>query len=372
MSSELKSNTLANMTSLHTNMNTPPVPIAGPSNTFTPAQAVSKQPVIVIELGQIVNTDGRKVIVRPQEALAKNPGYVVASLKLSEKSPPLPNTEPVKSAPKMLGIKPLGANTVLIKDGKLIVQGPDHAAASAIASQLSTGEARLGNVGGNQVLLVMEPEGQASAPPEPAKQTLSLVRTPKGVDILPFWAKPYVMHKQFKMPTIQSSISKQLSTTGQAALRMEDGTQVVNREASDKQATASEPLKDSNSSTSDLLPPPIVSTPTSSAMMSEVFNLKRKIEAMESTIMSKLASLEKPTKRKMVTIPSCPECPICFDEMKPPTKIAQCLSGHLICLHCKERPEVSSCPICKQRFTGERAIGMESFLRDLLTDQGQG
>ena len=44
---------------------------------------------------------------------------------------------------------------------------------------------------------------------------------------------------------------------------------------------------------------------------------------------------------QMVTIPSCPECPICFDEMKPPTKIAQCLSGHLICLHCKERPEVN-------------------------------
>jgi len=95
------------------------------------------------------------------------------------------------------------------------------------------------------------------------------------------------------------------------------------------------------------------------------FNLNRKIETLEQTIMS----LEIQDEKKTSSPSLCPECPICFDEMVPPTKIVQCMSGHLICINCKERPEVSSCPICKKQFTGERAIGMENFLKDLFPEK---
>jgi len=94
------------------------------------------------------------------------------------------------------------------------------------------------------------------------------------------------------------------------------------------------------------------------------FNLNRKIDTLERTMMSNIKSLRNPDVKK--TSSPCPECPICFDEMKPPTRIVQCMSGHLICLKCRERPEVSSCPTCKEQFTGKRAIGMENFLRALF------
>ena len=38
-----------------------------------------------------------------------------------------------------------------MQDGQLIVQGPDHEAATAIARQLASGQAKLANLGGKQV-----------------------------------------------------------------------------------------------------------------------------------------------------------------------------------------------------------------------------
>ena len=67
---------------------------------------------------------------------------------------------------KVVGIQSLGNNTVTIKDGRLIVQGPDHAEATAIAKQLATGQAKLGNVGGKQVLVMLG--GQEESAPVPA------------------------------------------------------------------------------------------------------------------------------------------------------------------------------------------------------------
>merc|ERR1719273_2929685 len=65
----------------------------------------------------------------------------------------------------VVGIQSLGANTVTIKDGQLIVQGPDHAAATQIAQLLSTGAAKLANLNGKQVLLTTAPAkaGQQTA-----------------------------------------------------------------------------------------------------------------------------------------------------------------------------------------------------------------
>lgn len=107
-------------------------------------------------------------------------------------------------------------------------------------------------------------------------------------------------------------------------------------------------------------------SPGRQTMKAEVTDLKRKIENMERTLERNLATLRNPGEKIFSSSSPCPECPICFDEMKPPTKIAQCMAGHLICLNCRERPEVSCCPICKKDFTGERAIGIENFLRGLF------
>ena len=59
-----------------------------------------------------------------------------------------------------------------------------------------------------------------------------------------------------------------------------------------------------------------------------------------------------------------PECPVCFEEMPPPSsRIAQCLSGHHICWSCKER--ITECPSCKLPVNG-RAFGMENYLNTLF------
>ena len=54
-----------------------------------------------------------------------------------------------------------------------------------------------------------------------------------------------------------------------------------------------------------------------------------------------------------------PECPICFEELKPPMK---CLKGHKLCEPCSQKPGIISCPgACKSAFMG-RDFGMEAFL----------
>ena len=76
-------------------------------------------------------------------------------------------------------------------------------------------------------------------------------------------------------------------------------------------------------------------------------------------------------KRKLPAPISVPECPICMDEMTPPTKIVQCLKGHKICEPCSQREEVMFCPgHCKTGFMG-RDLGMEAFVLK-ITDEAQG
>jgi len=94
----------------------------------------------------------------------------------------------------------------------------------------------------------------------------------------------------------------------------------------------------------------------------EVNSLKSTISSLENSLVSRLKRLEISSKKNDLP---CPECPICFEDMKPPMRIVQCKSGHLICLQCGDRPEVLSCPTCKKEFTG-RAIGMENYLRAIF------
>jgi len=60
--------------------------------------------------------------------------------------------------------------------------------------------------------------------------------------------------------------------------------------------------------------------------------------------------------------PEVPECPVCFNEMVPPTRIFQCRDGHLVCETCKVGLAPCICPECRQEVTG-RATGVEKLLR---------
>ena len=59
-----------------------------------------------------------------------------------------------------------------------------------------------------------------------------------------------------------------------------------------------------------------------------------------------------------------PRCRICFDEMSPNTRIAQCISGHLLCWGCKEKMGDNVCAFCDKPVNG-RAFGMEAYLRTI-------
>jgi len=63
--------------------------------------------------------------------------------------------------------------------------------------------------------------------------------------------------------------------------------------------------------------------------------------------------------------PEVPECPVCFNEMVPPTRIFQCRDGHLVCETCKLGLAPCICPECRQEVIG-RATGVEKLLRSLV------
>jgi hypothetical protein len=125
----------------------------------------------------------------------------------------------------VVGIQSLGANTVTIKDGQLIVQGPDHAAATQIAKLVSSGAAKLVNLNGKQLLLTTAPAKEqpaaveAAAPPPPREPTppppprvlspppmltvtAQLVQKPLGLQ--------EVQLEQAQLMTIQQQVKQQL------------------------------------------------------------------------------------------------------------------------------------------------------------------
>ena len=58
------------------------------------------------------------------------------------------------------------------------------------------------------------------------------------------------------------------------------------------------------------------------------------------------------------------ECPICFEEMRPPTRIWQCVDGHAICEGCRNRLDSKDCPSCSRTLEG-RNIALEKMARFL-------
>jgi len=83
---------------------------------------------------------------------------------------------------------------------------------------------------------------------------------------------------------------------------------------------------------------------------------------VEKKAARKEAELEAERNASASNQPQVPECPVCLDEMAPPTRIFQCRNGHLICETCKTGLRPCICPKCRQEMTG-RAIDMEALLR---------
>merc|ERR1712130_815430 len=61
-----------------------------------------------------------------------------------------------------------------------------------------------------------------------------------------------------------------------------------------------------------------------------------------------------------------PECPACYEEMRPPREIYTCGNGHLICNTCHDRIQNNRCVLrCGAEYTG-RATAMEQMVRQIL------
>ena len=55
--------------------------------------------------------------------------------------------------------------------------------------------------------------------------------------------------------------------------------------------------------------------------------MKRKVEEQERLVAELV--------ERMTLAPARPECPVCMEEMAPPTRIFQCGTGHLLCGVCR-------------------------------------
>jgi len=89
---------------------------------------------------------------------------------------------------------------------------------------------------------------------------------------------------------------------------------------------------------------------------------KQELEELKKNLDHLLLTPENSSKEKQ---PPCPNCPVCFDSLKPPVRILQCINGHLVCEKCRMQPQVEVCPTCRETFTG-RATAMEQHLRALF------
>lgn len=62
------------------------------------------------------------------------------------------------------------------------------------------------------------------------------------------------------------------------------------------------------------------------------------------------------------------ECPVCLEEMKPPTKIWMCTASHIVCGPCKARLAGMACPTCRDKGITLRAHMAEKFARSVFNN----
>ena len=66
----------------------------------------------------------------------------------------------------------------------------------------------------------------------------------------------------------------------------------------------------------------------------------------------------------------CPECPVCLEMLMPPIRIMQCSNGHLVCEVCESKPELTTCPTCRQEFAGKKDAHAKTKLTEKCSSSG--
>ena len=99
--------------------------------------------------------------------------------------------------------------------------------------------------------------------------------------------------------------------------------------------------------------------------------VKEDIMELKSAVNAEMMVLKAEVAKSGPTV-SLPECPICMQDMAPPTRIIQCQMGHKVCEPCHDAAMGRGrrdCPgHCGTSFIG-RDLGMEAFMRQITGRQ---
>eukprot|EP00092_Neocalanus_flemingeri_P075302 GFUD01093269.1.p1 GENE.GFUD01093269.1~~GFUD01093269.1.p1 ORF type:complete len:264 (+),score=68.70 GFUD01093269.1:33-824(+) len=94
-------------------------------------------------------------------------------------------------------------------------------------------------------------------------------------------------------------------------------------------------------------------------------------DAIEETVLSTKQHMRSPSLSKalarvresIVGVNSQFECPVCFEEMKPPVNMFQCRQGHVVCQTCRNQGQLTECPSCRGSIVG-RNFAMEKLAEE--------
>jgi len=96
------------------------------------------------------------------------------------------------------------------------------------------------------------------------------------------------------------------------------------------------------------------------SLHNQITENKRKINDLEKAMQSRL---------EFPRGPKVPECPVCLEEMIPPTEIFSCRNGHLVCGECKPKVTAtadSMCTTCRTVKYMGRATAVEQMIREMF------
>ena len=120
------------------------------SNMASATSAVADADIMEEENGNVQELTN--VAMPPEASLESRPPSSLQSHSSTSSGPRQQRAVGIK---KSITWRSLGSTTVTRKEGKIIVAGPDQAAAKRVASQLASGQAKLGSMGGKQVLIIV-------------------------------------------------------------------------------------------------------------------------------------------------------------------------------------------------------------------------
>jgi len=93
--------------------------------------------------------------------------------------------------------------------------------------------------------------------------------------------------------------------------------------------------------------------------------LARNLKDLDLQPINKERSTEK---AKLDAAISTLKCPVCWETMKPPTKIWMCAASHIVCEPCKVTLAGRACPTCRVKWVTLRAYMAEEFARSVFSN----